>query len=202
MPRTCLACSHSLRAEIDRALAAGEPLRNIAQRVSISYTALFRHKKHVAETIAQAQVRREERIGDSIFKEMRSLLNKGWELLQKFEAEGDTRGAIVAVRELRATLEVMDTMQSRVDEVKQERIVFAFKRDPETPAICLPGRPALDVPSRVVQPERPWEPSSEEASEKILVGPENVAPDRDSYLRALRDVSRAVEPTPRPGWER
>jgi hypothetical protein len=177
-------------------------LRNIAQRVSISYTALFRHKNHVAGTIAKAQARREESIGDSIFEEMRRLLEKGRELLQKFEAEGDTRGAIVAVRELRATLEAMDTMQSRVDEVKQARIVLNLRRDPVTPAICLPERPALDVPGRVVQPERPREPPSEQASEKILVGPENAAPDRDSYLRALRDVSRAVQPSPRPAWER
>ncbi|MGB7496675.1 MAG: hypothetical protein WBW05_19925 [Candidatus Acidiferrum sp.] len=49
MPRTCLACSHPDRAAIDKALAAGEPLRNIAKRVSISHAALFRHKSHVKE---------------------------------------------------------------------------------------------------------------------------------------------------------
>jgi hypothetical protein len=177
-------------------------LRNIAQRVSISYTALFRHKNHVAGTIAKAQARREESIGDSIFEEMRRLLEKGRELLQKFEAEGDTRGAIVAVRELRATLEAMDTMQSRVDEVKQGQIVVNITRDRATPAICLPERPALDVPGRVVQPEKPLRSPPEEASERILGEPENVAQHRDNYLRALRDVSGAVQPAPVPPWAR
>jgi hypothetical protein len=35
MPRTCLACAHSERAAIDKALVAGEALRNIAERVQM-----------------------------------------------------------------------------------------------------------------------------------------------------------------------
>jgi hypothetical protein len=53
MPRTCLACVSPERAAIDKALAAGEPLRNIAKRVSISHAALFRHKSHVKEAIEE-----------------------------------------------------------------------------------------------------------------------------------------------------
>jgi len=34
MPRTCLACSSPEREAIDKALVIGEPLRNIAKRVS------------------------------------------------------------------------------------------------------------------------------------------------------------------------
>jgi|SRR5271166_440525 len=123
MPRTCLACSSSDREAIDKALVAGEPLRNIAKRVSISPASLVRHKSHVAGTIVKAQERREEKLGDSIFDEMRRVFDKGRELLEKFEAEGDTRGAIVALREVRATLEAMDTMQSGVNTSKQPPMV-------------------------------------------------------------------------------
>jgi hypothetical protein len=70
MPRTCLACSSSVREAIDKALVAGEPLRNIAKRVSISPAGLLRHKSHVAGTIAKAQERREEKLGDTIFDEL------------------------------------------------------------------------------------------------------------------------------------
>ena len=76
MPRSCLACSHVEREEIDNALATGEPLRNIAKRVSISPAGLLRHKSHVAGAIAKAQERREEKLGDSIFDEMRRVLTK------------------------------------------------------------------------------------------------------------------------------
>jgi hypothetical protein len=54
MPRTCLACSHAEREAIDKALATGEPLRNIAKHVPISPAALLRHKSHVAGTLVKS----------------------------------------------------------------------------------------------------------------------------------------------------
>jgi hypothetical protein len=133
MPRTCLACSSPERENIDNALVSGEPLRNIAKRVSISPAGLLRHKCHVALTIARAQERRHERLGDSIFAEMRCVLEKGRELLEIFEAEGDMRGAIVALREVRATLEALDTMQPPIDAAKQpQTIVVRFVRSPNS----------------------------------------------------------------------
>jgi hypothetical protein len=63
MPRTCLACSSPERETIDKALVAGEPFRNIAERVSISPAALFRHKNDVGNAIWKAQARREECLG-------------------------------------------------------------------------------------------------------------------------------------------
>jgi len=90
MPRTCLACSSSARESIDKALVAGEPLRNIAKRVSISAAGLLRHKSHVAGTIVKAQERREEKLGDSIFDEMRRVQAKAWELLAKMSLNIET----------------------------------------------------------------------------------------------------------------
>jgi hypothetical protein len=54
MPRTCLACSSSEREAIDKALVAGEPLRNIAKRVSLSPAGLLRHKSHISQNIVKA----------------------------------------------------------------------------------------------------------------------------------------------------
>jgi len=115
MPRTCLACSHAERETIDKALATGEPLRNIAKRVSISYAALFRHKDHVAGTIVKTQERREEKLGDTIFDEMKRVLEKAWELLGKLESEGDYRGAIVAAREARECLESLNGLVKKAE---------------------------------------------------------------------------------------
>lgn len=144
MPRTCRACANPERAAIDKALATRESFRNITKRFSISPSALFRHKKHVAGEIAKAQTRREEGLGDGICEELQRVLDKAWELLNKAESEGDPRGAVVALREVRATLETIEAMQSEVDELKQARIVVINTRDPETPAIRVPDRPALD----------------------------------------------------------
>jgi hypothetical protein len=186
------------RATIDKALATGESFRNITKRFSISPAALFRHKKHIAGAMAKAQMRREERIGDGIFEELRRVLDKAWELLEKFEAEGDTRGAVVALREVRASLESIEAMQSRVDDVKRARIVVNIIRDGETPVIQVPGRPALDDPAREVEPDQ----QSKESPKLHFEEPYSEAQRRENYLRALRDVSRAVEPAPVPPWAR
>src|SRR3974377_1595321 len=113
MPRTCLASSSPEREEIDKALVSGEPLRNIAKRVSISPAGLLRHKSHVAHTIVRATEKREERFGDNLLDEMRRVQRKAWELLAKTESEGDHRGAIVALREVRECLESLGEMLSR-----------------------------------------------------------------------------------------
>src|ERR1700687_2232204 len=110
MPRTCLACSSHDREAIDKALVAGEPLRNIARRVSISPAGLLRHKTHVANAIGNAQAQHEERLGETLLDEMRRVQRKAWELLAKTESEGDHRGSIVALREVRECLKSLGEM--------------------------------------------------------------------------------------------
>jgi len=113
MPRTRLACSSPDRASIERALVSGEPLRNIAKRVSISPAGLLRHKNHVAHAIVRAGERREERLGDNLLDEMRRVQRKAWELLAKTESEGDHRASIVALREVRECLESLGEMLAK-----------------------------------------------------------------------------------------
>jgi hypothetical protein len=125
VPRTCVACSSSDRAAIDEALVAGEPLRNIAKRVSISPTALLRHKNHVSQSVVKAAVRRDEQLGDSLLDQMRRVHSKAWELLARMESEGDHRGSIVAVREVRECLESLGTMLARAGALDAPRVTLA-----------------------------------------------------------------------------
>jgi hypothetical protein len=113
MPRTCLACASPERKEIDKAIVAGEPFRNIAKRVSLSTAALFRHKDHVGTAIVKAEERREEKLGDSLLEEMRRVQRKAWELLAKTEEDRDHRGSIVALREVRECLESLGDMLAK-----------------------------------------------------------------------------------------
>jgi hypothetical protein len=115
MPRTCLACSSPERASIEKALVAGEPLRNISKRVSISPAGLLRHKSHVAQAIVKASERRDERLGDNLLDEMRRVQRKAWELLAKTESEGDHRASIVALREVRECIESLGEMLARAE---------------------------------------------------------------------------------------
>jgi hypothetical protein len=124
MPRTCLACASADRASIEKALVTGEPLRNIAKRVSISPAGLLRHKSHVAQAIVKAGERREERLGDSLLDEMQRVLSKAWELLAKAEAEGDHRASIVALREVRECLESLGEMLAKADALQGPQLTL------------------------------------------------------------------------------
>ena len=75
----------------------------------------FRHKNHVANAICKAQAQREERTGETLLDEMRRVQRKAWELLSKTESEGDHRGSIVALREVRQCLESLGEMLAKAD---------------------------------------------------------------------------------------
>lgn len=140
MPRTFLACVSPERSEIEKALIAGEPLRNIAKRLSISPAGLLRHKSHVATAIARASEKRGERLGENLLDEMRCVLRKAWELLAKTESEGDHRASIVALREVRECLETLGEMLAKagaVNQAEETRIVVRFVRPPERSALEL-----------------------------------------------------------------
>lgn len=52
VPQKCSICSHPDRLEIDRAIIAGTPLRDISGRFGPSKTAIGRHRPHIANEIA------------------------------------------------------------------------------------------------------------------------------------------------------
>lgn len=118
MPRTCLACASPERQQIDKALAIGEPLRRIASRASISEASLRRHKTHVSHAIVKAQVKREEKLGDSLFDGIKQLHAKAIELLGKMEADGDYRGAVLASREARECMLSANQLLERAEALK------------------------------------------------------------------------------------
>jgi hypothetical protein len=116
MPRICTICSHEARKEIEKAMVPSGSIRGIARRFAVSEDALSRHKAHLSGAIVKAADRREERLGDNLLEEMRRVQRKAWELLAKTENDGDHRGAIVALREVRECLESLGQMLSRAAE--------------------------------------------------------------------------------------
>jgi hypothetical protein len=110
MPRICSICVHSKRPEIDRRLLAGEPVRAIvraiAGHVPISKTSLQRHQQHVSEAISKSQEAVEIAHGDTLASELQQLASEARRLQAKAEADGDTRTAIAALRELTRLIEL------------------------------------------------------------------------------------------------
>lgn len=115
MSRTCLACSSPERAAIDNALVVGEPLRNIAERVSISPPSLLRHKQHVSQALVKAADAQKEKHAFDLLTEARRVRDKAWELLDTMQSEGDHRGSVVALREVRECLGTLGTLLSGAD---------------------------------------------------------------------------------------
>lgn len=99
MARPCTVCRHPERAAIDKALVAGEPFRNLAERFGTSATALHRHKqdhlpallakgKQAEERVrsdelnaqARAQEAAKEAVALDVMGELRRLFNTGQKL--------------------------------------------------------------------------------------------------------------------------
>lgn len=118
MPQTCKCCKSAQRKAIDAALATGESLRNIASRYGMSEAAVCRHKAHTSVSIVKAAERREERFGANLVDELLRINRKAWELLAKMEAEGDHRGSVVALREVRECIATQDEIVSRAVKIQ------------------------------------------------------------------------------------
>jgi hypothetical protein len=72
---------------------------------------------HVANAIGKGQAQHEERLGETLLDEMRRVHRKAWELLARTESEGDHRGSIVALREVRECLESLGEMLANADAI-------------------------------------------------------------------------------------
>ena len=108
MGRTCTVCTHPDHEDIDRALVDSEPFRHIAERTGTSTTALQRHKnEHLPINMVQAMEESESAHGDSLLEQLKGLQFKALGILTKAEQAGDLRTALMAVREVRATLELV-----------------------------------------------------------------------------------------------
>jgi hypothetical protein len=107
MPRTCTACRHPERAEIDRQLVRGAPFRHIAAHYGVSTGALQRHgQEHIPKLLAGA-AEAEAADADSLLAEVRELQERTLRLLGAAEAAGDLPSALKAVHQARANLELL-----------------------------------------------------------------------------------------------
>jgi len=88
-------------------------LREIAGQWGFSSSSLDRHKKHISLSIEKVQEKREEKLGENLHGEMKRVLDKAWALTDKAEQEGDTRGAMVGLREVRECISELNGLVVR-----------------------------------------------------------------------------------------
>lgn len=108
MPRVCGVCRHPTRDEIDAALLEGrESFRNLAKRIGTSPAAVFRHRAaHLPAKLVKAEEAREAASADTLAAKLVAIEGEARRLGQKAEEAGDTRTALMAVRELVRLIEL------------------------------------------------------------------------------------------------
>jgi hypothetical protein len=116
MSMTCRFCHHPKRTQEERRLVAGDPERTIAQRLGISRTAVWRHRKHVAGTIAKAKLANELVSAEQLSAEIVSFRRGVARLIKKAEKDKDWRAAMAGFGELRRQVEARGKLGGQLKE--------------------------------------------------------------------------------------
>ena len=202
MPQTCTICRHPSRAAIEQDIAAGKPLRTIADRSGTSKTALIRHKGHIGSVLVRARELREIDLGDSLGQQLQLIHAKTLTLLDEAERSGDKKTMLAAIREARQNIGGLLTLQQisggrseiRLVLVKDERDLPeglptpVARSDEDLEGIralgagVLPGLAALRASSpakRLVTPEELEAEVVRNRGRAVIMGPKNFGPPQD-----------------------
>lgn len=121
MGRKCTICSRKDLADINQAMVAGEPLRQIAERCGTSAQTLIRHRGHIPEHLAKAQEAAEVADADSLLTQVtrqrdraerlagaaETILTQAVDAKEAKTALEAIRTACAAVKEVRGCLELL-----------------------------------------------------------------------------------------------
>jgi hypothetical protein len=115
MSRSCCTCQHLKRPEIDRRLAAGEPVAQIARDYEINLSSLHRHKtnclklgssnqimKNVAQGSAAVALLPSRETLSTAYSELRSRID---EIVARAQQQGSLNVAISGLNSIRQTLD-------------------------------------------------------------------------------------------------
>ena len=108
MAQRCSICLHPERNAIDKAIIAGVTLRNIGSQYGMSEASVHRHKKaHLPKELALAHEAKEITSSDSIMGDLIDLKDRAERILETSERTGDLRTALLGIKELRNTIELL-----------------------------------------------------------------------------------------------
>ena len=118
MSRTCTICHHHRRDAMDKLLLRGEQLAVVAHRYSVSEDALGRHKRHMQLVIAKAAALVEQKdlaYGSALMAEIGRIRADAERLQLESERRQDVRGALRAIHERLAVVELEAKMSGQID---------------------------------------------------------------------------------------
>ena len=123
MPRRCSVCDHEALAEINRALAASEPLRNIASRWSVSKMDLIRHRNyHLPVSAIMGQEGEEVTHSDDLLDQIRDLQERTQSTLDRAAEAEELSVALRGIKEARRNMKLLgNLLRERTDGSRRRR---------------------------------------------------------------------------------
>jgi hypothetical protein len=139
MARRCTVCAHPELQAVNRALASGTPIRDVAGQFGLSRSALARHgEAHMQEVMgraAEAQIITDLKLGADLLEHLRDLYQAGLEVLNDARRRGDPMMTLAAIKTLTP---VADRLASL----------------PAPPAIPVPGAARMTVEQHIQRQTR------------------------------------------------
>jgi hypothetical protein len=117
MSRTCKSCQHLKRPEIDRRLAAGEPLAQVAHDYGLNVSSLHRHRMNCLKLASSNAIKKEAAQGTAAVALLPSkeklggayhdLCNRIDQIVAQAQQQGSLSVAVSGLNSLRQTLDSM-----------------------------------------------------------------------------------------------
>jgi hypothetical protein len=118
LARNCSICTHHRRDSLDKLLLRGEQLKAVARRYSVSEDALGRHKRHMQLVIAKAAALVDQKdlaYGSALMAEIGRIRADAERLQLESERRSDVRGALRAIHERLAIVELEAKLSGQID---------------------------------------------------------------------------------------
>lgn len=124
MAGRCTVCRHLDRETLDRELAGGLTLREAADKYGLNKDAISRHKRnHLSKALQVVQERRETAGAQKAVDRAEQLYGKASGILERAEIEGNGALSLAAIKELRATVELLAKLTGELDERPQVNVL-------------------------------------------------------------------------------
>ncbi len=125
MTRVCTICTHKKRSDIDQALVARNPFRDIAGQYQVSKSALVRHHDdHLPAALVQAQAATEAAQADALLAQVVDLRDRALGILDTAQASDDLRAAVSAIREARGCVELLGKLAGQLKDAPIVNLVL------------------------------------------------------------------------------
>lgn len=119
MSRSCTICNHPHRADIEQAIIAGIPHREIASQYGVGYKSVQRHfGDHISQEIQQSQAAQEELQALNVVKQLREINDTSLAILKEARDLGQNGLALQAIDRITKQLELQAKLLGDIDKTE------------------------------------------------------------------------------------